>query len=166
MRLVQSECPTLSFLLAIACQPFLAGTIAIEALDGQSLNDLSFSVKTQTKSVLEILILAIPPPRCLGENRLGDRLFGYATVRLCIPAFEGKHSEVFVFKTPHHRDFQTDRYESMVNVALATAAAPTYFRPFEHGGYTLVDGGVWANNPIMPGGVVALLCFDIGRDQI
>jgi patatin-like phospholipase/acyl hydrolase len=97
---------------------------------------------------------------------LGDRLFGTACVRLCIPAFDGKHSEVFVFKTPHHRDFQTDRHERMIAVALATAAAPTYFRPLEHGGYTLVDGGVWANNPVMLAVIEALTSFDVSRDQI
>ncbi|GFO82586.1 MAG: hypothetical protein A49_22130 [Methyloceanibacter sp.] len=54
----------------------------------------------------------------------------------------------------------------MVDVGLATAAAPTYFRPLAHKGYTLVDGGVWANNPVMLAVIEALLCFDIGRDQI
>jgi predicted acylesterase/phospholipase RssA len=54
----------------------------------------------------------------------------------------------------------------MVNVALATAAAPTYFRPLEHSGYTLLDGGVWANNPIMLAVIEALICFDITREQV
>jgi hypothetical protein len=100
------------------------------------------------------------------NDALGDKLFGASVVRLCIPAFEGKHSEVFVFKTPHHPDYKFDRFEPMVKVALATSAAPTYFRPLEHNGYTLVDGGVWANNPSMLAVIEALICFDIGRDQI
>jgi patatin-like phospholipase/acyl hydrolase len=79
------------------------------------------------------------------NDALGDKLFGDSIVRLCVPAFEGKHSEVFVFKTPHHPDYKFDRFEPMVKVALATSAAPTYFRPLEHNGYTLVDGGIWAN---------------------
>jgi patatin-like phospholipase/acyl hydrolase len=99
-------------------------------------------------------------------DQFGGRLFGESRSRLCIPAFEGKHSEVFVFKTPHHTDYKTDRFERMVTVGLATAAAPTYFRPLEHGGYTLVDGGVWANNPVMLAVIEALTCFDITRDQI
>jgi patatin-like phospholipase/acyl hydrolase len=99
-------------------------------------------------------------------DKLGDRLFGDSQLRLCIPAFEGRHSEVFVFKTPHHADYKTDRFERMVNVGLATAAAPTYFRPLEHSGYTLVDGGVWANNPLMLAVIEALTCFDVSRDQI
>jgi uncharacterized protein len=104
--------------------------------------------------------------RHLLSDKLGERLLGESKLRLCIPAFEGKHSEVFVFKTPHHPDYKTDLHERMVDVALATAAAPTYFQPLEHGGYTLVDGGVWCNNPIMLAVVEALTCFDLGRDQI
>jgi hypothetical protein len=46
----------------MAVQPTLFGTIAMEIGAEHSLNDLSFSVKTQTKSVLEILVLAIPKP--------------------------------------------------------------------------------------------------------
>lgn len=103
---------------------------------------------------------------CLLDEALGARSFGEASTRLCIPAFEGKHSEVFVFKTPHHPDYRIDRFERMSTVALATAAAPTYFRPLDHGGYTLVDGGVWANNPVMLAVIEALTCFDVSRDQI
>ena len=99
-------------------------------------------------------------------KKFDKRLFGESRLRLCIPAFEGKHSEVLVFKTPHHPDYKTDRFEQMLTVALATAAAPTYFRPLEHGGYTLVDGGVWANNPTMLAVIEALTCFEISREQI
>ena len=106
------------------------------------------------------------PLEALLTDALGSKLLGDSTVRLCIPTFEGKHSEVFVFKTPHHRDYKFDRLEPMVKAALATAAAPTYFRPLEHNGYTLVDGGVWANNPVMLAVIEALICFDLDRDQI
>jgi hypothetical protein len=41
-------------------QPSLLGTIAMEIAGEQSPNDFSFSVKTQTKSAFEILVLAIP----------------------------------------------------------------------------------------------------------
>ena len=98
--------------------------------------------------------------------RSATNCWAISKVRLCIPAFEGKHSEVFVFKTPHHRDYKFDRLEPMVKAALATAAAPTYFRPLEHNGYTLVDGGVWANNPVMLAVIEAMICFDLDRDQI
>ncbi|MFZ5780117.1 MAG: CBASS cGAMP-activated phospholipase [Pseudomonadota bacterium] len=97
---------------------------------------------------------------------LGDRKLGDARTRLCIPSFEGEYGEVFVFKTPHHPAFKKDLYAQMVKVALATAAAPTYFRPHRDGGYTFVDGGIWANNPIMVGLTEALTSFDVSRDRI
>jgi uncharacterized protein len=97
---------------------------------------------------------------------LGDRLYGESRKRLCIPAFEAKHSEVAVYKTPHHSDYKTDLYIPMVDVALSTSAAPGYFRPHQHNGYTLVDGGVWANNPIMIAVIEVLTAFDVTIDQI
>ena len=34
------------------------------------------------------------------------------------------------------------------------------------GGYTFVDGGVWANNPVMIALVDALTCFDVPRENV
>lgn len=101
----------------------------------------------------------------LGEI-LGDRAFGSSRVRLCVPSFDGVHGEVYIFKTPHHPDFKLDWKEPMTKVALATSAAPTFFRPLRHRGYTLVDGGVWANNPIMIAVTEALTSFDVTREQV
>lgn len=97
---------------------------------------------------------------------LQKRKIGDSGNRLLIPSFEGRHSEVYVFKTPHHGDFVTDLHESMITAALATAAAPTYFRPYMKGGYVHVDGGVWANNPAMLALVEALTSFDVRREDI
>ncbi|MFX8926089.1 hypothetical protein ABTN20_19725, partial [Acinetobacter baumannii] len=38
--------------------------------------------------------------------------------------------------------------------------------PLEHNHYTLIDGGVWANNPAMLAVIEAMICFDIDRSQI
>ena len=100
------------------------------------------------------------------QETLGDRKFGEAETRLCIPSFDGRYGEVYIFKTPHHPDYRLDARESMTKVAEATSAAPTFFRPLEHGGYTFVDGGVWANNPIMIALVDALTCFTVKPGQI
>lgn len=97
---------------------------------------------------------------------LGDAILGDSKVRLCIPSFEGEHSEVFVFKTPHHQDFRLDWREKMLKVALATSAAPTYFRPHDDGGYRFIDGGIWANNPVMIGLVEALTSFSAQRERV
>jgi hypothetical protein len=54
-----------------------------------------------------------------------------------------------VFKTSHHQRFEVDHACSAVDVALATAAAPTYFPAHELAiGTSLIDGGIWANNPV------------------
>ena len=103
--------------------------------------------------------------RILRET-LGNRKFGEAQTRLCIPSFDGRYGEVYIFKTPHHPDFKKDARERMTKVAAATAAAPTFFQPLEDGGYTFVDGGVWANNPIMIALVDVLSCFSVPRDNV
>lgn len=54
----------------------------------------------------------------------------------------------------------------MVKVALSTAAAPTYFEALPNNGYVMVDGGLWANNPVMNALVDALACYDIDRAQV
>lgn len=104
------------------------------------------------------------------ENELrrefGDALFGSAAVPTCIPAFEGRYGEPYIFKTPHHPDYKRDKYEKLVDVALSTAAAPTFFSAVERDGYVFADGGIWANNPAMIGVVDALTCFHIDRTQI
>jgi hypothetical protein len=104
------------------------------------------------------------------ENELldifGDSVLGQARTRLCIPAFEGRHGEPWIFKTPHHPHYQKDRVERMVKVGLSTAAAPTFFETLPNKGYMMVDGGLWANNPVMNALVDALACYDMNRGQI
>lgn len=100
------------------------------------------------------------------QGALGARKLAETRSRLCIPAFEGHHAEVYVFKTPHHPDYRIDGHERMVTIGQATSAAPCYFRALDSGGYRFVDGGVWANNPIMIGLVDALACFAIDPAQI
>ena len=79
-----------------------------------------------------------------GERKLGD-----AQTRLMIPAWHPKTQGVYIFKTAHHRRFQTDYKELAVDAAMATAAAPTYFtQHITANDVGLVDGGLWANNPI------------------
>ena len=94
-----------------------------------------------------------------------NRIFGEATRRLCIPSFDG-FTEVNIFKTPHHKDFKRDWREEMVTVAMATAAAPSYFPVYKDRGRFFADGGVWANNPVMIALVDALTCYDLPRRQV
>lgn len=104
------------------------------------------------------------------ENELrrefGDRLLGSSAVPICIPSFDGRYGEPYVFKTPHHPDYKKDQFERLVDVGLSTAAAPTFFAAVKRNGYVFADGGIWANNPAMIGVVDALTCYDIDRTQI
>ena len=100
------------------------------------------------------------------NETFGQKTFGESKSRLCIPSFDGRRSEVYIFKTPHHPDYTLDDPETMSKVAAATSAAPTFFKPLEDGGYTFIDGGVWCNNPIMVGLVDVLACFAVPRGRI
>lgn len=81
---------------------------------------------------------------------LKDRPLGSSRCRLVIPAFEPKFKGIHLFKTAHHRRLMTDYKVPMVDVALATSAAPTYLEPLiRDSGLELLDGGLWANNPVM-----------------
>ena len=96
----------------------------------------------------------------------GDKVLDAARTRLVIPSFEGRHGEPFIYKTPHHPDYQKDRHQRFAHVALHTTAAPSYYAGVEHDGLIMIDGGVWANNPVMNALVDTLACYDIPRENI
>jgi uncharacterized protein len=100
------------------------------------------------------------------EETFKEHIYREAKVPLCIPSCDGRYGEVYVFKTPHHPDFKKDGNELMVKVALSTSAAPTYFMPHDDGGYRFLDGGLWANDPIMVGLTDALSSFDVDRGNV
>jgi patatin-like phospholipase/acyl hydrolase len=91
------------------------------------------------------------------KELFGDKRLGDSSTRLLIPAFDPKFHGIHIFKTAHHRRLRTDYKQTAVHVALATSAAPTYL-PAEmaESGLQLVDGGVWANNPVSLAVVEAL----------
>ena len=100
------------------------------------------------------------------QEFLRDKLLGESKLRHVIPAFDGRFSEVFLYKTRHHPDYTQDWRRKMVEVAMATSAAPTIYRALDAGGYRLIDGGVWANNPIMLAVVEAMVAYDVPRERI
>ena len=100
---------------------------------------------------------------------LGDRKFGKSKNRLIIPTYDAVGGRIFVLKTAHHPRFRFDIDALAVDVALATSAAPTYFAaaPFPvHVGSSFVDGGVWANNPVLAAIVEAICFLNVPMDQI
>ncbi len=87
-----------------------------------------------------------------GERRIGD-----AKTRLVIPSLHLDTGQVYIFKTAHHASLTTDYRRLAVDAAMATAAAPSYFPVFTlSGNVPLIDGGVWANNPLGVAAVEAI----------
>jgi hypothetical protein len=88
------------------------------------------------------------PLRDALEQTLGSCTLGESKSRLVIPAMNLDTGEAYLYKTAHHAKNERDHKQLAVTVALATAAAPTYFPSHQSSsGLALVDGGLWANNP-------------------
>ena len=80
---------------------------------------------------------------------LDDKRLGESKTRLVIPAWNPACQAVYIYKTAHHERLTTDYKALALDAALATSAAPTYFKEYVRGdGVGLIDGGIWANNPI------------------
>jgi len=109
-----------------------------------------------------------PLEKALAEV-FGSRSLGESKTRLMIPSLDLETGAVHVFKTAHHDRFVRDYKERVVDVALSTAAAPTYFptHTFE-AGVPLIDGGMWANNPMGPAAIeaIGLLEWQKGRIRL
>jgi patatin-like phospholipase/acyl hydrolase len=86
--------------------------------------------------------------RVFGDSRMID-----SRKRLVIPAYNLDTGKVHIFKTRHHSKLNRDWRIPMWEVAMATTAAPTYLPAFQltDDRARLVDGGVWANNPVVLG---------------
>lgn len=81
--------------------------------------------------------------------KFGERRLGESSTRLMVPSMNMDSGEVHVFKTAHHARLERDYKETAVNIAMATAAAPTYFPPhMSTSGIPFIDGGMWANSPV------------------
>jgi patatin-like phospholipase/acyl hydrolase len=82
-----------------------------------------------------------------GESRLAD-----AATDVLVASYEIEHSFPFFFKSSNARERLDYDFPARL-VARATSAAPTYFEPMKLPAgtstdyYTLIDGGVFANNP-------------------
>lgn len=94
-------------------------------------------------------------------------------VGLCIPAVNASTHKPRVFKTPHNPDKQQDNRFKLVDICLATSAAPIVFPlaavedPDDKESHLIfVDGGLWANNPVLIGLTEALSMTSETRQPI
>lgn len=99
------------------------------------------------------------------EGVFGDKRMKDAAVDLCIPAVDFLTYRPWVFKTGHDPISARDGDVLMRDVALATSAAPMFFPvatayiPAHRTHHRFVDGGVYANCPVMVGLTEALRFF-------
>ncbi len=96
----------------------------------------------------------------------GDRRLGCSSKRLVIPAYSLDLNDVRIFKTRHHKRLTADHTELMVDVAMATTAAPTFLPAFRLRNHRLVDGGIWANNPTLVAVAEARSMLDVPLEQM
>lgn len=99
----------------------------------------------------------------LGEETVGQ-LYLRRRIALCVPSIDVETQKSRVFKTPHdtrNNRLQKDNDYSLVDICMSSAAAPIVFpvhgvpKPKDVAGTVnwFVDGGLWANNPV----IVALI---------
>ncbi|OAV43964.1 CBASS cGAMP-activated phospholipase [Lewinella sp. 4G2] len=80
-----------------------------------------------------------------------------ALIEGLIPSYNISKGQPIVFKSPHEAaDYCRDGSIPIVDIAMATASAPTYFRnhTIDHDNLpntNCTDGGVWCNNPALAG---------------
>jgi hypothetical protein len=108
----------------------------------------------------------------LGSKTLGQ-IYAERGIALAIPAVEMSQHRAWVFKTPHLKDTnRRDDDYTLVDVCLATTAAPIFrsLATVDHPGNqtgrfnVFVDGGLWANNPVLVGLIDALDMAEPGQE--
>jgi hypothetical protein len=100
------------------------------------------------------------------QSVFGQKTIGDLQNLVCIPSYSLTDARPWVFKRDHGK-LDRDNNALLIDVALATSAAPTYFPLCEIPAYNhkqFIDGGVWANNPAMVGVIEALTYF-VGKGK-
>ncbi len=86
--------------------------------------------------------------KCLIEQFVGKETYVADLKRnVIIPSVNITKGSTQVFKTPHHPTFVRDWKLKVVDVALATSAAPTFFPLHQIDHERFADGGLYANSP-------------------
>ena len=120
-----------------------------------------FQSKYPNKKLKQLLI------EYFGENSVMDDLI----VPVNIPSYSLENGQQVIFKKSFNDKMFTDEDVPLVDVALATSAAPTYFPIHEikntkHRNGHYIDGGVWANDPSVTGLLEALKYLNVEEKRI
>ena len=101
------------------------------------------------------------------KDALGNKKIGNAKTRMIIPAWNPMTQGVYIYKTAHHKNYKSDHKSLALDAALATSAAPTYFTShITQQDASLLDGGIWANNPIAIATVEAIAVLGWPRESL
>lgn len=104
---------------------------------------------TMIKTALGALYSSEPLKNTV-ESMIGDSVtFNDLERRVMIPAVNLSTGKPQFFKTPHNPQFSRDCRLKLIDAAMATSAAPTYFSPHYCADLSsyFADGGLVANNP-------------------
>ncbi|WP_417763881.1 CBASS cGAMP-activated phospholipase [Shewanella sp.] len=80
-------------------------------------------------------------------ERFNETTIGELKHRVLVPAVNYSTGRGQFFKTPHHPSFELDHRMKIVDVALATSAAPVYFPLTRNERGVFADGGLVGNAP-------------------
>lgn len=105
------------------------------------------------------------------KSVFGDRTLTPDSIcRLVLPTVRANHGEAEAIVTAHCPDRTAFATISAVDAALASSAAPTYFDEAIVDNAISVesylDGGIWANNPVLPAIAEAVRHLKIPLDRI
>lgn len=99
-------------------------------------------------------------------EQFGDTTLGDLGHPVLIPTVNYTTGLAKVFKTPHHKTFEIDHKATLIDVAMATSAAPTYFPIYATPRGKFVDGGLIANAPGLLGLHEAVEYFGIDEQSV
>jgi len=93
-----------------------------------------------------------------------EQVYQKRGIALCIPSIDAETQKAWIFKTPHAPRLTRDNQYKLVDVCMASAAAPIFFplhaitspAPGANIAHLFVDGGLYANNPVLVALIEAL----------
>lgn len=137
-----------------------------DQIPGDGFKLLKWAYKHRKKPAADASVLKKALIDCFKDTTL-EQVFRDRSIALCIPAITATTNQPRVIKTPHTSGKHRDNMYTLVDTCLASSAAPIFFplsqRKSEfdqHNVQCFVDGGLWANNPVLVGLIESLMIAD------
>ena len=131
-------------------------------------NNFVRSFQNSFKTIKQIFFSnkhSVKPLKRILDDLFEEKTMGDANNLLCIPSFNLTNGQPKVFKkSGSQTEHFVDNKIKLVDIALATSAAPSYYPIHEHNNFLYTDGGVWANNPSLCG-LLEAIDYYVGNDK-